>query len=171
MKTEDLKTGFWGYKKFSVYQYITELEEDFSEKLLAKDEAYREELERERQRVQRLESELADLRGAYDEQRQEQKLIADTLVEARRYAEQLKEETERQEQMLRRQLQEAFEGRSREIERYGGKVRQLREQLTAILQDMDRTTEQFLQEVTDVEETAPEQNLSLFRRRTEPAAV
>ena len=37
MKAEELKTGLWGFKKFSVYQYITSLEEslcDYMEKRL-----------------------------------------------------------------------------------------------------------------------------------------
>ena len=32
MKLDQLKKGFWGYKKASVYEYITMMEEEFSEK-------------------------------------------------------------------------------------------------------------------------------------------
>lgn len=49
MKAEELKTGLWGFKKFSVYQYITSLEESFSSKLLEKDEENRAALVREQQ--------------------------------------------------------------------------------------------------------------------------
>ena len=91
MKIEDLKVGFWGYKKFSVYQYITHLEEQFSAKLLEKDEENRSLLEKERQRSQKLEEELKNLRKQYEVQRDEQLLVANTLMEARRYAERLKD--------------------------------------------------------------------------------
>ena len=57
MKAEELKTGLWGFKKFSVYQYITSLEESFSSKLLEKDEENRAALVREQQRAQELEAE------------------------------------------------------------------------------------------------------------------
>ena len=56
MKAEELKTGLWGFKKFSVYQYITSLEESFSSKLLEKDEENRAALVREQQRAQELEA-------------------------------------------------------------------------------------------------------------------
>lgn len=36
MKLDQLKKGFWGYKKASVYEYITMMEEEFSEKLAEK---------------------------------------------------------------------------------------------------------------------------------------
>ena len=36
MKLDQLKKGFWGYKKASVYEYINMMEEEFSEKLAEK---------------------------------------------------------------------------------------------------------------------------------------
>ena len=36
MKLDQLKKGFWGYQKASVYEYITMMEEEFSEKLAEK---------------------------------------------------------------------------------------------------------------------------------------
>lgn len=36
MKLDQLKKGFWGYKRASVYEYITMMEEEFSEKLAEK---------------------------------------------------------------------------------------------------------------------------------------
>lgn len=74
MKTDELKTGFWGYKKFSVYQYINTLEEQFSAQLLEKDRESREALEQEQQRVRQLEQELEDLRRQMEEQQREQML-------------------------------------------------------------------------------------------------
>ena len=37
MRLEEIKKGFWGYKKDDVFQYITELEDNLSEKLREKD--------------------------------------------------------------------------------------------------------------------------------------
>lgn len=68
MKTDELKTGFWGYKKFSVYQYINTLEEQFSAQLLEKDRESREALEQEQQREQmlaRYDERLSRLRGQF----------------------------------------------------------------------------------------------------------
>ena len=37
MRLEELKRGLWGYKKDAVFQYITEQEEAFSQKLMEKE--------------------------------------------------------------------------------------------------------------------------------------
>ena len=37
MRLEELKKGFWGYRKDAVFQYITEQEESFSQKLMEKE--------------------------------------------------------------------------------------------------------------------------------------
>ena len=37
MRLESLKKGFWGYKRDAVFQYITEQEELFSQKMAEKD--------------------------------------------------------------------------------------------------------------------------------------
>ena len=37
MQLNELKKGFWGYKKESVYRYIVAIEESTSEKLAEKD--------------------------------------------------------------------------------------------------------------------------------------
>ena len=96
MKAEELKTGLWGFKKFSVYQYITSLEESFSSKLLEKDEENRAALVREQQRAQELEAELGALRQRYEALKNEQALIANTLLDAQRYAASLKTQAEEQ---------------------------------------------------------------------------
>lgn len=41
MNLDQLQTGFFGYKKFSVYEYITMMEEEFSTKLSEKDATYK----------------------------------------------------------------------------------------------------------------------------------
>ena len=55
MKAEDLKTGFFGYQKASVYQYITTLEEQFSAKLMEQDAAHKAETEQHVQKIRQLE--------------------------------------------------------------------------------------------------------------------
>ena len=105
MKTDELKTGFWGYKKFSVYQYINSLEEQFSAQLLEKDRESRAALEQAQQRVRQLEQEVADLRRQQESRQNEQMLISSTLMEAQRYSEQLKQESNAREQEAQRQME------------------------------------------------------------------
>lgn len=170
MKTEELKTGFWGFKKYSVYQYITGLEEQFSAKLLEKDAEDRALLERERERVRELESELASLRRRQEEHSAEQQLISGALVEAQRHAEALRSQSEAKEQQARRELMDEAEQRRRELERYDLRLQQLREQLRSMLREMDQSAEKLREDLGLTLQQLPEQNLSLFHRRAEPGS-
>ena len=163
MRVEDLKTGFWGYQKFSVYQYIASLEETFSAKLLEKDEESRALLEKERQRVRELEGELKALRQAHEEQQNAQALIANTLLEAQRYAELLRGRSEKREEEARQQVEQALEQKNRELERYGARLQQLRGMFQSALRDMDGAAEKLADEIASARENAPNENLHLFR--------
>ena len=165
MKTEALKTGFWGYKKFSVCQYITAMEQEFSAKLLEQDEESRALLEQERQRSQALEEELNALREQYEAQRSEQLLIANTLVEAQRYAETLKAESEARAQEAEQRLQEELAKREQELEQYTERLNQLRELFRSMLQEMDGSAEHLLLQLQDIK--APDRDISLFCRKPE----
>ena len=167
MKTEQLKTSLFGYQKFSVCQYITALEEEFSAKLLAKDEECRALLEQERRRVEQLEGELSALRQAYEAQQREQQLISNTLMEAQRYAEQLKAQTQEQEQQARQRLEEALAQREKDLKEYDARIQQLRGLFGSMLQEMDAQAQQVVVELESVKAAAPERNMSLFRRKPE----
>lgn len=57
MRLEELKKGFWGYQKDAVFQYITQQEEAFTQKMTEKD-ALLERTDRQAQaRIQELEQE------------------------------------------------------------------------------------------------------------------
>lgn len=170
MKAAELKTGLWGYKKFSVYQYITALEEEFSAKLLEKDQESREALEQERQRAQQLDRELNELRQQYESLKEEHLLIANTLLEAQRYAEDLRSQTRAQEQAACQQLQEALEDRRAVLAQYDDRLGQLRALFRTMLQELDDSAAQMEPRVEALREAMPDGNMSLFQRSTEPVA-
>ena len=66
MRLEELKKGFWGYKTEEVFQYITDLESDFSRKLLEKDEQRKAEKTEALARVKELEQENRALMAEID---------------------------------------------------------------------------------------------------------
>lgn len=168
MKTDELKTGFWGYKKFSVYQYIHSLEEQFSAQLLEKDRESRAALEQAQQRVLQLEQEVTDLRQQLESRQNEQMLIASTLMEAQRYAEQLRQESDAREQEAQRQMEEALKLRDQILARYDGQIAHLRQQFASVLQEMEDSARQVSLEVEELKAAAPERNMSLFQRNPEP---
>ena len=133
MKVEQLKRGLFGYRKQSVYRCIAEMEEGYSARLLEQEERGKQEAEQYRQKIRDLEEKNRELCQERDQYKNKQMMIADTLLEARRYAEEEREETKKQEQKLRRILELAEK-----------KFETLEEQSSALL------------------EAAPAGNMSLF---------
>ena len=170
MKTEELKTGFWGYKKFSVYQYITTLEEQFSAKLLEKDLETRTALDQAQARIQQLEQELSVLRQQYEEQQSAQMLISNTLLEAQRYADMLKKEAEARDRDAQQQHAEALEKREEMLRHYDAQLQQLRETFRSMLQEMDGSVQDLAGKAEALHADGAEGNLSLFHRKSGPVA-
>lgn len=170
MKREDLKSAFWGYQKLSVCQYITTLEEEFSAKLLEKEAEYQKILSQKQQNIQQLEEEVRTLRERCEAQQHEQLLIANTLMEAQRYAELLKQETEKREQELQAQLKAAAARQEHSLQQYDAQIQQLRETLRTMLEEMDRSAEELSQRAEEVKAAAPMRNMLLFSRKKGPVA-
>ena len=116
MQIKELKTGFRGYRKESVYRYIASLEEDFSRKLLEKDSQSAKTIAQFEQRIEELETELRALKKENEEQRNRQMMIANTLLEAQAYAARLQAETLRQEQEAQKLIEEEAQKQYQELE-------------------------------------------------------
>lgn len=170
MTLSDLKTGFFGYKKASVYQYITDLEEQFSTKLVEKDEELKKVVEQYEQKLQRLEEELSEARKQFEAKKNEQGVIADALIEAQRYAQQMRQEAEEKRREAQQSLEEETARQNQALERYRDQIRQLREAFAAMLNEMDAAANHLEHKAETTQAESPEPNLSLFRRKTGPVA-
>ena len=126
MTLDELRSGFFGYQKASVYRYITSLEEQFSSKLVEKDAAAKRAAEQYQERINQLEQELQAVREQCETQKNEQMVIAHTLLDAQRYAEQMKQESAQKQQEAQRCLDEQVAEKNRELERYRSQVQELR---------------------------------------------
>ena len=63
MNLDNLQKGFFGYKKSSVYEYISSMEEEFSERLLEKDEDTKKKEEEYKEKIRQLE--VWEMESAY----------------------------------------------------------------------------------------------------------
>ena len=152
MKLEELKSGWFGYQKSDVFQYITTLEAEFSQKLMEKDEEHRRLIDQYLQRIYQLEGELSQLKQQYEAQKNDQLHIADALLDAQRYREILQKETLRMEQEARAKLQEQLEEERARLERYRGQVKRLRELFGTVLQEMDGEAQKLELQAEEIEE-------------------
>ena len=93
MKLKELKTGFWGYQKAGVFQYITDLEEQFSARLLEKDRQIQELTRGYQERIASLEEQVKLLQEGRTET-EDSPMASSTgeLLEAKEYHQEQKQE-------------------------------------------------------------------------------
>lgn len=166
MELDKLQKGFFGYKKASVYEYIVSLEEEFSAKLMEKDGQMKKNKEQYLFRIGQMEEELKELRRKYDSQHIEQTMIADTLVEAKRFAEQIKKESAAREEEAREQFEERLQEKYQELNQYQEQIDQIRKTLYEALQKMDEQMQEMERKIVVTNEECPGRNMSLFERKT-----
>lgn len=165
MNLEQLQKGFFGYKKSSVYQYIMTMEEEFSDQLIKKDEQRKTEAEQYQERIRQLEKELAETKKQMETQKKEQDMIAFTMIEAKRYAESLRKETEEKEKKRQDMWNEKVREKEKELDEYGMKIKQVRILFERLLHEMDDQTQKIEQQVKDTKGACPIRNVSLFEKK------
>lgn len=145
MRMDELQRGFWGYKKDSVYRYIVSMEEKASKQLAEKDAKLAQmeaemkqqlaELEdKGKKQVAELEATLAALREENAALRENQTVVFHTMMEAQKYADQLRADSAMQSQEAQKRLSDAVSRQTRQLEEYLAQVQQIR----AVIQDRMR---------------------------------
>lgn len=163
MRLEELKQGFWGYQKDAVFQYITQQEEAFTQKMTEKD-ALLERTDRQAQaRIRELEQENRTLKEELARLREQQDQISQAILDARASAEALKAETRAQEESAREKLRQALEQDLAELASYRDRVTDLRKAIRTTLEGLEQQAEKIEQQAEELYETAPKGNLTLFQ--------
>jgi len=138
---DELKRGFWGYKKDSVCQYIVLLEEEASKRVAEKD-ARMNKLEAESQRqIAEMEAVMTTLREENRALRDNQDQVFSTMLEAQRYAEQLKADSVRQARQAQEELSAAVQKENQKLGSYVKQIQQLRAVIQGLLEEFDSKTE------------------------------
>lgn len=163
MRLEELKKGFWGYQKDAVFQYITQQEDTFAQKLAEKD-AQLERTDRQAQdRIRELEQENRTLKGELSCLREQQDQISQAILDARASAETLKAETRAQEESAREKIRQALEHDLAELARYRERTADLRKAVQAAMEGLEQQAEKMEQQAEELYEAAPKGNLTLFQ--------
>lgn len=148
MRMDELKRGFWGYKKDSVYRYIVSMEEKASKQLAEKEEKLGQleaemkqkiaELEGEgKKQVAELEATLAALREENAALRENQAAVFHTMMEAQKYADQLRADSAIQSQEAQKRLADAVSQQTQQLEEYLAQVQQIRAVIQERLRGFD----------------------------------
>lgn len=155
MDKEILKSALFGYSKISVCQYIATMNEEFNAKLMAETDSFREEHSRQQKKIDDLEAELAvHKQNACD--------VGTMLLEARQYAEQLRQQAQAEAAELLRQAQEEAEQlRQQTQEEAAELLRQTQEEAEQLRSQAKNETDQFLLEIK-TKGQAQTQKLALY---------
>lgn len=106
MTLDSLETAMFGYKKSSVFRYVTETEQAFSARLLAQEQDAHQKEAQLQARIQQLEEECDALRRQLAEQQENRIRLSGLLADAERLVEKVQTESVSREQEIRRMLDE-----------------------------------------------------------------
>ncbi len=165
MRLDELKKGFWGYKKESVYQYIAAMEDEAARKLVQQQEQAEKEADKAQKRICELEEALKIFREENKALYQDQIHISETLMEAQKYSRKMNEETARRAEEANKEMETAFQVHRDRLEEYGKKVGKLGRVLRELLEDMEAETEHMEEEIGKVKEQAPAHGLAVFPKK------
>ena len=167
MELENLKKGLFGYQKTGVYEYIASIEDEFSSKLLEKDQQLKKNEEIYMEKINKLEDELREAKKRIIEQDKGQEMISNTLLEANRFAQMLKKEAQEKHEEENRILLDMVEKQKKEIMKYQTKIDELKNMLHTLLEGMEKDVSVVEKRVEEVKMQCPSQNMSLFERRND----
>ena len=163
MRLEEIKKGFWGYKKDDVFQYITELEDNLSEKIREKDARAEQADKQAQKRIQTLEDENRALKSELEKLRTQQDQISMAILDARASADAMKEVSRSMEEAARGEVKKTLENELSRIADYKEKVNGLKELIVRTLKEFEEKTEELEKQADEVKNASPEGNLSLFQ--------
>lgn len=155
MRMDELKRGLWGYKKDSVYHYIVSIEEKASARLAEKDAKLEKMGAETKRQISELEAAIKALREENATLRENQTTVFSTMLEAQKYAEQLRADSDRQMQQFQRQLAAAVQQKNQQLASYQEQIRQLRTMIREILKDFDGSLEDAGRTLANLPAQAP----------------
>lgn len=130
------KTSLFGYSKKSVCQYVADMNREFSEKLLAKDLECQNMVRELKETMEKLEQENLQLRTRQEE-------VAVTLLDAKRFANELRVQAEEEDRIQRARALACQTAEQQRIRTLTESADQLRSSFCSMLQRMDREMEEY----------------------------
>ncbi len=167
MEIDQLKRGFWGYQKDSVYQLVSSMEDKFSTTLLEKEEEIKKKEEMYLSRIHTLENELLETKQKLENHVTHQDMISMTLLDAKRFAQTMQAEAEEKQKAEMEKFYEDLKQKKKELLHYQKSISDLREKVRETLNSMDMQIQGLTDTAEETMQSAPCGNMSLFERKSE----
>lgn len=129
------RDSFFGYSKADVIAYISQMNEDFSKKLLVKDQE-------NRLLVQRLEEQLTLLQQENEALRAQQQQVALALIDAKSFANDLRIQAQEEDRLLQQKNAERRREELQRLENVSGRISRLQDAIRDFLHSMDEDLEE-----------------------------
>lgn len=150
MQLARLQTGLFGYKKDRVYQYIDTLSSEYSEQLDKTRGQYEQQIGELQKKIAELTQALEQSERENSEHRSRQMVVADAIMDAKRYAKQAKQETLQRENEARQELKDAFDKGQKEARAYLEAVERCRKEIADQLAQIDNALSERELEISDI---------------------
>lgn len=134
--TELFRISLFGYSKRHVHAYISEMNEDFSQKMLEKDRACKD-------TVQALREELERVRRENERLRAERQEVAGALIDAKAFAAGLIERAEEEDRTRRAKNAALQQAELHRLQAFAANIDGLRKAFCSVLRGMDEEMEQY----------------------------
>lgn len=163
MDNKILKTSLFGYSKASVCEYIAQVNQQFSEKLMTATAENKAERAALNEKITSLEKELDEYKRAHGE-------ISSAILEAQQYAAELKRQAEKEAAQMRTENAREKSVLDNRIEKYVSEIDKLRKQMDAFAKVTGETLDTYEQKLkvvtegygvdggTEINETSEEAN-------------
>lgn len=133
---EQFQTRLFGYSKQSVHNYIVQMNEDFSQKQLAKEKENRDAVQALQEELERLRKENALLRA-------ERREVAGALIDAKSFAANLMEQAKEEDRAQRAENTSIHQAERQRLRALAGHIGRLQEDFRRVLHDMDKELERY----------------------------
>lgn len=137
MQLSELNKGLFGYKKEQVHHYVDLLNTEFSERLSAAEAKYEERIAELEKQIAKLSEALEASKIENSKYRDSYRAIADSLLDAKMYADREKSETLMKEQKARAELDLIYENGRKEAQGYLELVTECRKKIASLMSSID----------------------------------
>lgn len=144
MDIVELKSGFWGYKKSYVCEYIAGMNEQFSKKLMETIKYYDCQMEELNAKINRLEAENSALQ-------KECSNITQIIVDAKQFSDELRAKAEAENKEFRERNMDYNNEQMQRINTYSIGIDKIRDSMSALMESIDKDLKSKQEELSDID--------------------
>ena len=155
MNITELRKSLFGYSKESVYQYISYLNQEFSQKLVEKDRESNYLIKELQERNAALEKEMESIRAENDIYKKMQSSISESIISAKNYEKEIKAAAVLENKKIRETINEEKQKQEMQLKNYIETIDAYRVSLVHILKEFETSLKNISEEGHSILKESP----------------